>query len=460
MNIFPIAFIPFLIVLVAFGLRGRSAAYVGACSALPFGAMAGISISGANILAEQMTFLLVCGIFLMDQAYRLGKGKTLWLEAEAITLGFLCLYAVISAILMPQLFRGILVFSPTLAGAGGVKYSNEVMGAWLNFLRPTMGNFTQTAYLTFAALVFVYSVHTGRKYGYRLLDKAIFVGALIHCLLGLADIIGLDTILAIFRTASYQINDSHRLLGIDRTIGAMVEASRYGIMAGTFFAYFFALWLMRGKKRDARLAVLLFITGVSTMSSSAFSAIGITFLIVGWRLLLWRKGLSRKRFGLIIFSIFGVVVLILLFTPVGGFLEAAFRTLIFDKVNTNSGQIRSSTALQSLQNLRETWFLGAGAGSVTSNGLIFVWLGNIGVPGTVLFVTFFWLVLRGGRRLRDQNSTDFAYWFAATSTVGTLLFAEGISRTFLDPGLFTMITAAMAVVTRRPVFVSLRRRAT
>lgn len=445
--------------LAAFGLRGRSAAYVGACTALPFGAMAGISIAGANILAEQMTFLLVCGLFLADQAYRMGKGKTLLLEAETIILGLICLYAIISAILMPHLFRGILVFSPTLSG-GGVKYSSDIMGAWLNFLRPTMGNFTQTAYLTFAALVFAFSVHTGRKYGYRLLDKAIFVSALIHCLLGLTDIIGLDPILATFRTASYQINDSHRLLGIDRTIGAMVEASRYGIMAGTFFAYFFALWLMRGQKRDARLALLLFVTGISTMSSSAFSAIGITFLIVGLRLLFWRKGMSRKRFGLIISLAFGAVVLILIFTPVGGFLEAALRTLIFDKVNTNSGQIRSSTALQSLQNLRETWFLGAGSGSVTSNGLIFVWLGNIGVPGTVMFVTFFWLVLRGGRRLRDQSPTDFAYWFAATSTVGTLLFAEGLSRTLLDPGLLTMITAAMAVVTRRPTFVSLRRRST
>lgn len=236
----------------------------------------------------------------------------------------------------------------------------------------------------------------------------------------------------------------------------MVEASRYGIFGGALFAYFFALWMIRGSRGDGRFAALATLTDLSTFSTSAFVSIAAAFSVVAVRMLL-KGGLQKgpaHRIGLLALGGGGLVVLLVL-SPLGSVLSPAFEALVLNKAGSQSGMLRTATTYQSLTTMVETLFLGAGSGSVTSNGLIPVWLGNLGLPGAALFLALFWLFTRGGPRLEGQSRDAHDHWFAATTAVATLFISEGVSRTILDPGLLVMLYGALAVAARRPLVVSL-----
>ena len=457
MSIHPITlFLPMLVAL-AFAFGGLRAAFLCACVSVPFRTSAVLSAGGLNILAEHLAFALIIGAAgaaaLLRKPSAKPRGRV---EVEQAVLFLLISYVFLSALFLPNVFRDIWVVNPSLTFAGEQRYANNVPGLSLSPLRPSSANFTQPAYTLFSALVFVVAVRLGRKHGYALLDRGLAIAATVHAGLGLADIIGLDSILSIVRTASYRINDSHQMLGLDRTIGAMVEASRYGILAGILFSYFFALWLMRGGKRNFRLAALLFVTGLSTLSTSAFLCIAAAFTVLAARFLFASRvsRLSSYRIGALLAVFLLSLSAILALTPAGPIVVDVVNSLVFNKADSDSGLVRSASLRLSLTTLRDTWYLGAGAGSVVSNGLPFVWLGNIGLPGTILFVLFFFLVMRGRGRLKGQNPADYHHWFAATTAVAVYLIGEGASRTLLDPGIASMLISAMAVTTRRPLWIS------
>jgi len=455
MSLYPIAMLLPLLTLVALFTRGLRAALLVSAAALPLRTVAPIVAGSMNVLVEHICFSIVFSVlFYQWLRHRPGAGR-MKVELETFLLSAICGYAVVSAFIFPRIFNGIMVFSVSNSGIGGVKYSNNIRGTFLYELTPTSGNVSQTAFLIFSTLVFVLLLSFGRRYGYQFLHRIVCIAGIVHIGFGMADILGFDSLIGLMRTASYKINDSHNVMGFDRTIGMMSEASRYGIFGGAIFAYFFALWLIQGGRNEGRFAALALFTDLSSLSTSAFVSIGGTFFLIAARFLLTgklRRGSAQRTIWLVGVGVIGFGIL-LVTTPLGSVLASATDALVFNKVDSESGLIRAATSYQSLLTLRETWFLGAGSGSVVSNGLVLVWLGNIGVPGAVMFLTLFWLFMRGGPRLRGQSSEAYAQWFAATTAVGTLFISEGVSRTILDPGLSIMLYGALAVAARRPIFV-------
>jgi hypothetical protein len=448
-------FLPVLTLVVLF-TRGLRAALLVSAAALPLRTVAPIVAGSANVLVEHICFSIMLGAMFYKGLLEHHSVRSMKVELETFLLSILCGYAIISAIIFPRLFNGLMVFSVSNTGRGGVSYANNLRGAFIYELAPTSGNLSQTAFLIFSVVVFILLLSFGRRYGYQLLHRIVCVAAIVHIGLGVADILGLDSILSMLRTASYKINDTHNIMGFDRTIGMMSEASRYGIFGGAIFAYFFAFWLIQGGRNEGRLAALALLTTLSSLSTSAFVSLGGSLMVLAIRFLLkrrLRRGSARRTAVLAGTGFLGIFIL-LGFTPVGGFILSAVDTLVLNKAASESGLIRAATSRQSLITLKETWYLGAGSGSVVSNGLLLVWLGNIGLPGAALFLAIFWLFMRGGARLRSQSPEAYAHWFAATTSVATLFVSEGISRTLLDPGLSIMLYGALAVSARRPLIVS------
>jgi hypothetical protein len=83
---------------------------------------------------------------------------------------------------------------------------------------------------------------------------------------------------------------------------------------------------------------------------------------------------------------------ITLFTLSGGAKQSvskAIVTTLLDKKETQSYRDRAMTNAAALDTLSDTYDMGAGWGSVRASGLIYTLLGNIGVPGGILFVAVY-----------------------------------------------------------------------
>ncbi len=76
--------------------------------------------------------------------------------------------------------------------------------------------------------------------------------------------------------------------------------------------------------------------------------------------------------------------------PVTAFLDRA----LFDKLDGASGVERMSWNAQAFVNFRETWFLGAGLGSVRASNWLMAVLASLGVIGAALFAAFFTTLAR------------------------------------------------------------------
>jgi hypothetical protein len=97
-----------------------------------------------------------------------------------------------------------------------------------------------------------------------------------------------------------------------------------------------------------------------------------------------------------------------------------------------------------LEALQQSMGLGVGAGALRSNGLLFVLLGSVGIPGTAAFCAFLILAF-GGRAIPGQEDTLAAARLAAMAALVSLM----LSATVPDPGVPLIFLAALAVATRR-----------
>lgn len=457
MSIHPIAMLLPFLVFAALLFRGLRAALLVSAAALAMRTVAPVVLGSINVLVEHVCFSMILVALVYQWSIQRTGPKYVRIEVEPFILGLICAYSVFSALALPRAFRGIMVVSMSGTGGNVERYADNIMGLFLQQLEPSSGNLSQTAFVIYSAVIFVLFLYFGRRYGYRLLHQMVSVATIVHIIFGLADIAGLDSSLALMRTANYKINDGHAVMGLDRTIGMMSEASRYGIFGGVAFAYFFALWLLKGGRKLGTIAALALITDLSSISTSAFISIGGAFAVIAARFLLsgtLRRSPAKRAAVLVIGVLFGLLM-VLSFTPIGGNIISGFDVLVLDKTDSQSGLLRAATTYQSFVTLAQTWLLGAGSGSVVANGLIPVWLGNIGLPGTILFLALYWFFMRGGPRLRGQSSDAYQYWFAATTAVATTFISEGVSRTILDPGLAIMLYGAIAVSTRRPLIIRL-----
>ena len=324
-------------------------------------------------------------------------------------------------------------------------------------LSPGSSNISQTFYVVLACGFFIVFCDFLRRRGPIAGESALRIAAFVNIVLGIIDMAQLDAVLAPFRTAAYTLANEQTMAGFPRVIGGFSEPSSFGTASAVFFAYFTSAYFQSRTMRDALPAVLSGFFVIVSFAATGIFAMGVACLILGFRARSVLRGGQSKDFLLlfsaITFVLVAIVALLVATTPLVDIAYNTFDRLVLAKADSMSGLERRAWAEGGLLAFRETWGLGAGVGSLRSNGMLPVFLGSVGIPGTLAYIVFLWYSVGLSAPVSDPVMRRI--YLSARLGVVAKLSADFLSSTVPDPGLLLMAVAATALIARekarRPV---------
>jgi hypothetical protein len=294
----------------------------------------------------------------------------------------------IGAVFLPRVNAGVTEVFTVLRQADGATVT-------LIPLQPTGSNIGQYVRFLLSGLAFmVTAVALFRFADARSVRRALIVATFVNIFLALIDLAGLAlgiNFLEPFRNAYVAILDSQVLLGLPRLIAGFPEPSAFGQYTLGLYGFWLRIWFGAPKSALSNIVlltlVLLLIRSTSTAAYIGMTAYTLLFLI--WQL----RAVARKGNAVILYAVLtfllplvlGLVVLAYNFVPA---LSDFLNTIVFEKLDSDSGNERMSWNMQSLKNLVDTYGLGAGIGSGRASGWPFAVLGSLGAFGTALYLWF------------------------------------------------------------------------
>lgn len=371
-----------------------TASLLGAAAAINLPLLGDSSIPPAHVLLA----FYVAGIFMHPEGVGLGlslfnsRTPGFWLICFAI-------YGVSSAIFLPYIFAGeVDVFS---ISRGDHQTRSSIALTPLAF---GGGNIAQSVYLLGdVALFFAVSVHV-RLAGTEPIVNAILFAAAAHFAFGVLDVFhhrfGGIALFEFIRNANYAVLAEGDIGGLRRTIGSFPESSAFGGIALPFLAFAVELYV-RGVAswRTAMVAGLALLCVIGSISSSALVGLLIYLSILLLRccgLLLINRSSTRLS-ALVLVLLAGFVAVALtqqLWPELSFWLDDTATVLFFEKLGSASGIERSLWNTYGWEAFLKTWMLGAGVGSIRTSSFPIAILANTGLPGLILILTFFAILLR------------------------------------------------------------------
>ncbi|MCE2660132.1 MAG: hypothetical protein LW854_18140 [Rubrivivax sp.] len=400
--------------------------------------------------------------FLWFAAWRAGQGPAI---AGAVSLrepgGWLLLYTAwlsFSAVFMPRLLEGeSLVYITSRATAA-------LTGVELLPLAPNSTNLTQGAYAVLGLAIFMgIRALSAKKDMGRWALNAVFAATTVNLIMVVWDALqaftGLDLGLSLVRNANYAVV-SQSVGGWPRLQGAFSEPAAMAGFTLAPYTILLALWL-RGVQpaKTGLLAGLSAIALVSTLSSTALVSIVVVTVLVLLCHLWGQLNMERRspRFGVVTAVFLGLVsaacVLVLWWPNWLQRIADISWTMVFEKAESTSGQERLQWALGTWQNFLDSWGLGTGTGSARGSSYPLVVLGNAGLPGLLLVMTFLGLCLFKPARLAQEQgamsdpdaSMHRHMLFAFRMGLVGRLIPLSLSGTMIDPGpMFYVIAGVVA----------------
>jgi hypothetical protein len=415
---------------------------------LPFGMFAALAAGSMAILMPYFLAMLTTAAFLLRRFS--GQIPGIRLSRSGIWLLLFGVYSVFSAIFLVRLFAGSFLVFPLTFDLLGTKVST-VFHSTMKPLSPVNSNISQTSYALLSVLFFIVAADVFRRRGPAILETGLVWAAGLNIMLGALDFAGADGVLSLVRTADYALGNEQRVFGLPRVIGGFSEGAAFGAFSAAMFGYFAPSYLIGRQARHGVLAAGNAVCTLLAFSSTGYAALifALVLLVLHSRRFLGR-GLSRS-FGhwLVILASFAVLALCVaavatpLMTTIGDIADRLF----LQKAGSASGLERGAWARSGLNAFVQTWGLGAGVGSLRANGLASVFLGSVGIPGTLFFLGFLWSALGPVPPIANPNGRRL---FCA-GRVGALtgLGAMMVSATTPDPTLILVSLAAIASVARQ-----------
>lgn len=447
MTVYP-AFVVFLLAWLWVSLRDGDRGVAVVLAALPFGMFAAIEASGLSVLVAHLLAALTIGTFILRRLS--GRLPPISLSPGGVFLIIFALYALFSATVLVRLFAGNFLVFPMSFDRTGVAVS-IFFNSTMKPLAPSNSNIAQAGYIALATLFFLVVADVVRRRGPGIVHSGFAWAAGLNILLGALDLMALDDVLSIIRTADYTLNNLHTFLGMPRVIGGFSEASAFGPVSAALFGYFALSYLIGRRSRDAALALGNFIFAILAFSTTGFAAllISIVLIVLHARSILG-SGLSRAfgHFMIITLAVcaFGLAVAIVA-TPVPDMISGVLTDLFVEKSQSSSGLERGAWARSGFAAFADTFGLGAGAGSLRANGLASVLLGSVGLPGTLAFLAFLWAAISPTGKFRSKDAQRS--FCAARVAALTYFAAQMVSATTPDPTLILVSALALASVTRQ-----------
>jgi len=449
MTVFP-ASAALLAIWLVQSLRNPDNGIVVAIALLPFGMFAAVSLGGLSIIAAHLIAMLTVALFLLRWASRRGALRLGQVPAAGLFLALYAIYAAFSATVLVRLFAGEFLVFPMTVNMTGTAVSIYFRST-MTLLRPDNSNIAQTLYIVLSCGFFFAAAETFRRRSPQFAEVGLTWAASLNVALGLLDLAQLDALLAVIRTADYSLANEHMLSGFSRIIGGYSEASGFGAASAAFFAYFAMSFLIHRRGLHGLLALASLACTLMSLSSSGLLALAGALLFIGLHGRVYLGHSMSRSFahwfviGTAVTAAFASVAM--LATPASDVAADVLDRLVLSKSSSHSGLERSAWAKAGFDAFIQTWGLGAGAGSLRSNGLAAVLLGSVGLPGTLAFLGFLWRSIGGGARFADAE--DRRVFYAARISAMTLLIAMLLAGTTPDPTLFLVTTTAMATAVRQ-----------
>lgn len=450
MEVFPASFALLAIWLIVI-LRSHWGGYTLTIAMLPFGMFAAISfpaLGGLSMPATTFLAAMMIGIAVVEYASKLHRQPSAGLHPATLAFGLFAAYGVFSSIVLVRLFQGSFMVFPLARGTTGVRvdpgFPSVQAPVW-----PSSSNISQSFYILIAFGFFVVLVRWLRTRGAIAGEVAMAWAAGLNIVLGVLDMLKLDAVLVWVRTASYALHSEQTMVGLDRVIGGFAEPAIFGATSAVFFAYFVSAWAQSGRWRDALLGIVNGILVIMTFSTTGIAAMAVVLGLMWLRYILGATGrFSRTTVALAIAggsAAIAALALVLLMTP---FLDTATRVLdqlFLSKLDSLSGRERSAWAASGVEAFFQTRGLGVGAGSLRSNGLVPVLMGNVGLPGLIGFGAFLWFTIGpspAGITDPDMRRIYGSARLGAVAQLSSML----LSATVPDPTIMLVVCCALATV--------------
>ncbi|WP_226781562.1 hypothetical protein [Oceaniglobus trochenteri] len=421
------------------------------CAMMPFGMLAVVglpAVGGLSLLAVNLSAAALVAGGVLILLSRLMRGQAIAIAPATFALLAFALYAVFSATVLVRLFAGETMVFALSRGAVGVKVSTQFSWGKV-WLGPSSSNISQTFYVLLACGFFIVASQILCRRGAAFGARCFALAAGVNLALGLLDLAALDPLLSVVRTASYSLANEASVRGIPRVIGGFSEAASFGSASAMFCGYFASAWTGSRRLRDGVLALGNGAFAMLALSSTGIVALAVVVMVLTPRLILGMPQRIAPRHvlagALALAAGALAVAAVLTLTDAPAMISSVIDDLILDKSGSSSGIERTAWAMGGLEALRDTWGLGAGTGSLRSNGLPFVLLGSVGIIGTACFVVFLWLAF-GGRAAPGQAATLAAARVGALAVIVSMLLAATVP----DPGVPLIFLAALAIAARQP----------
>ena len=289
-------------------------------------------------------------------------------------------YGLFSAAVFPFLFRGIPVFNT---------HNGLVPLSW------TFSNFAQPCYLLAALTVYLLALHSTREQ----LRSA--VNWYIYSCVTIASISMYQLANAVlhipypnailYTNTTHMIYDAYKIGGLWRLNSTLSEASAaafYLSIGLALLGWHMATHRIRWQSAASFLLILTaLILTVSTLGYATLGAMIVGGILLYIRFTFGRKGIAPVKV-LLFLALIAIAVPAFLFSHAGDAIVKIFSTVFLDKVNSDSYRERSAWNEMALQSLRDSYYFGAGWGSVRASSFVCSLLGVVGIPGALLLVAF------------------------------------------------------------------------
>lgn len=417
---------------------------------LPFGMFAAITLGDLSVIAAHLVAMLTVAALVLRRISQRQPVGNRGLSTAGLFLIAFSVYALISGTVLVRLFAGeFLVFPMTVSNTGTAVsiFFNSTMKP----LAPGSSNLAQSLYILLSCGFFIALSDTFQRRSANLGERGLMWAASLNVILGMLDMAQADQLLEIIRTADYSLGNEHTLSGLARVIGGYSEASAFGAASAAFFGYFMMSYLVGHRPLHAALAFANLACTLLSLSSSGLLSMAAALVFIGFHIRVYLGvGVSRSFghwFVILIAALFAGLSMVTIFTPASDLVADVVDRLVFSKAGSMSGIERSAWARSGLDAFVQTWGLGAGVGSLRSNGLAPVLLGSVGLPGTLMFLAFLWFSI--GPRPAFATPDDRRMFYAARISALTLLVAMMLAGTTPDPTLFLVATTAIATSARQ-----------
>ena len=320
-------------------------------------------------------------------------------------------YAIFSGLVYPVLFAGVLA-----------QGSHDSSPAPLSL---GIANVAQICYLLTAVAVFVLALLSSRQAVSSALDWYVrgCTVASMFAVYQLANAVaGIPYPSAmLYSNPRYVIYPAYMIDGMWRLNSTFTEASALAGHLSVGIALLGWNVFTRPLRWGSSLSLLLMVlTLLLTLSSTGYLSL-IVIVIAGFALsvrgLFQSQSLARSK-AILMLSVVLIFTVALLTTNIAATMNKAVHSVILDKEDSLSYRERTASNRSAMETSRQTYFMGAGWGSVRCSSLGPGFMGTIGVVGVLIFLAFLFVLARPFFTAGYRSSREDIY---EKSLLGTLV---------------------------------------